>query len=236
MRAFLIVLMVVPCLLLAALGVIGYKLLHAFPVQRGVETPVTTPPEPSPYELAVSSAAEGGWTLLTSWRLQDEGGPATCGEAHRRYAYPTTFDAGRSAMTLKATPQSGQKLVLTAVRVRFVSAEPLPPTPHHLAHCAGDHQPPVVRAEGRAGEVVDVGVAPREVGPDGFRQDFAVEVTGTRTATWQVEVDLTIDGLAVTKVLPKASSGHLLVTAPVPADVTGHAVWCDRAFRVGESC
>lgn len=236
MRTFLIVLLVVPCLLLATLAVIGYKLLHAFPVQQGVEAPSTTPPEPSVHGLGVSRTKEGGWTLLTYWQMKDAGDPATCAVAHDRYAYPTIHDTGRSAMTLAMTPRSDQAVTLTEVRVRVVSTEPLPPAPHHLAHCAGDHRPLVVRAEGREGEVVNAGVAPREVGPDGFGQDIAVEVTGTRTAKWQVEVDLTIDGVPVTKVITKDENSRPLVTVPVPADVAGHTVWCDHAFRVGERC
>lgn len=238
MRAVLIVLLVVACSLLAALGVIGYKLLHAFPAPRAVEAPSTAPPEPDVYGLGVSRTEEGGWTLLTSWPTEDAGDPATCVVAHDRYAYPTVHDTGRSAMTLAMTPRSDQAVALTEVRVRFVGTEPLPPAPHHLAHCTGasGHRPLVVRAEGRDGEVVDTGVAPAEVGPAGFRQDIAVEVTGARTATWQVEVDLRIDGVPVTKVITKSEDSRRLVTAPVPADVAGHTVWCDHAFRVGERC
>ncbi|MET9225166.1 hypothetical protein [Lentzea sp. NPDC003310] len=235
MRAFAIVVVAIPCLLLAGLTVIAYKITPHRSGGQAVEAPVTTPPEPSPYKLAVSRA-EYEWTVVMSWPARDEGSPADCAEAYRRYALPTVLDAGRSTVTLEVVPQSGQKVVLTGVRVRVVSTADAPPAPHHLAHCVNDRRPPVVRAEGREGEVVDAGVAAREVGADGFRQEIAVEQAGTRTATWQVEVDLTLDGVAVTKVLARDSGSRPLVTAPAPNSVAGHVVWCDHAFRAGEAC
>ncbi|MGW6445969.1 hypothetical protein [Lentzea sp. NPDC055074] len=238
MRTFAIVVVALASLVFAALSVIGYKLLHAFPEQRGVEAPSTAPPKPSPYDLKVSRAEQSGWTLLMSWRPRDEGGPASCAEAHRRFALPTVTDAGRSTVTLKVVPGAGQEVVLTAVRVRFVSTAPAQPAPHHLVHCpgTGDHRPLLVRAEGREGEVVDTGTASQRVSPNGLRQDIAVEVTGTRTATWQVEADMTLDGVPVTQVVSKGEDSGPLVTEPLPADVAGHVVWCDHALRDGSAC